>query len=122
MVAALAALGLAGVIAGLFAIRYCAAARRDARWRAVRAASYAAGALLAVGSYALRGRLSYAGEGPEGPGTVVGIPFFVAFTDASGAGGVTFLTVPLALLNALFWFLLPQLLLAAFALTRRRKR
>jgi hypothetical protein len=122
LVAALAALGLAGVIAGLFALRYCAGARTGARWKALRAASYVLGALLAVGSYALRSQLSYAGEGPNGPGTVVGIPFFVAFTDANGAGGVTFLTVPLALLNAVFWFLLPQLLLAAFALTQRRKR
>ena len=104
------------MIAGLFALRYCLRARSDARWKALRAASYVLGAVLAVGSYVLRSQLSYAGEGPGGPGTVVGIPFFVAFTDASGAGGVTFLTVPLALLNGVFWFLLPQFLLAVLAL------
>ncbi|MBI3372862.1 MAG: hypothetical protein HY017_14045 [Betaproteobacteria bacterium] len=119
---AFAALGLAGVIAGLFALRYCLGVRTDRLWKSLRAASYLLGAVLAACSYALRGHLSYAGDGPDGPGTVIGIPFFVAFTDASGAGGVTFLTVPLALLNAVFWFLLPQLPLAAFALMQRNKR
>lgn len=122
MVGAFAALGLIGLIAGLFALRYCLGVRKDAIWKALRAGSYVLGAVLAVCSYVLRGDLSYAGEGPDGPGTVIGIPFFIAFTDASGAGGVSFLTVPLALLNAVFWFLLPQLLLAAFALTRRNGR
>ena len=122
MVGALAALGLSGVIAGLFALRYCLGVRSDARWKALRAASYVLGVVLAAGSYALRDHLSYAGEGPNGPGTVIGIPFFVAFTDASGAGGVSFLTVPLALLNGVFWFLLPQFLLAALTLTHRKKR
>ena len=122
MVGALAALGLAGVIAGLFALRYCLGVGADARWKALRAASYALGLVLAVGSYVLRAQLSYAGEGPNGPGTVIGIPFFVAFTDAGGAGGVSFLTVPLALLNGVFWFLLPQFLLAAIALAQRKRR
>lgn len=119
MVGAFAALGLAGLVAGLFALRYCLGMHKDALWKALRAGSYLLGAVLAVCSYVLRGYLSYAGEGPDGPGTVIGIPFFVAFAGADGAGSISFLTVPLALLNGVFWFLLPQFPLAALVFAAR---
>jgi len=122
MVPALAALGLLGIVLGALAFRYASALGRRALpppgWRGGRIAALAAGALLAAGSWVLRDGLSYAGEGPNGPGTVIGLPFFVAFVDADGRGGVSFLTLPLALLNAAFWFLLPQLILALYGILR----
>lgn len=117
LVPLLAALGLAGIIAGVLAWRY-AAARSG---RAAMAVAYGAGALLALASWFARDAFAYAGEGPDGPGTVIGVPFFVAFVDASGRGGISFLTAPLALLNAAFWFLLPQCGLALYARLRRRE-
>ncbi len=126
LVPALAALGLAGIIVGILALRTVSAiARRETPprgWRSGRAIAFAAGGVLAVLSWSLRETLSYAGEGPGGPGTVVGLPFFVAFVDATGQGGVSFLTVPLALLNAAFWFLVPQLGLALYGILRLKER
>jgi len=52
---------------------------------------------------------------------VIGVPFFVAFVDASGKGGISLLTAPLALLNAVFWFLLPQLVLALYGILRSKE-
>ncbi len=125
LVPALAALGLAGIIAGVFALRTVSAVARRATpprgWRHGRMLAFAAGGVLAVLSWVLRESLSYAGEGPEGPGTVVGLPFFVAFIDAAGRGGMSFLTVPLVLLNAVFWFLVPQLGLALYGILRLKE-
>lgn len=117
LVPLLAALGLAGIIAGALAWRY--ASTRSAR--AARLAAYGAGVALALLSWFARDSFAYAGQGPEGPGTVIGVPFFVAFVDASGRGGISFLTAPLALLNAAFWFLLPQCGLALYGMLRRRR-
>ena len=125
LVPALAALGLAGIIAGIFALRAVSAVARRASpprgWRRGRMLAFAAGGALAVLSWVLRESLSYAGEGPDGPGTVVGLPFFVAFIDATGRGGMSFLTVPLALLNAVFWFLVPQMGLAFYGILRAKE-
>ncbi|KPK03496.1 MAG: hypothetical protein AMJ64_15515 [Betaproteobacteria bacterium SG8_39] len=113
----LAAFGLAGIVAGALALRY--ASRHSGR--AANAAAYGIGAVLALASWFARESLAYAGEGPSGPGTVIGVPFFVAFVDASGKGGITFLTAPLALANAAFWFLLPQCALALYGMLRRKE-
>ncbi|MDX1375117.1 MAG: hypothetical protein R3357_06100 [Burkholderiales bacterium] len=112
-----AALGLAGLVAGALALRYVA--RRSSR--GARLAAYGAGAVLALLSWFARESLAYVAEGPDGPGTVIGLPFFVAFVDAGGKGGVSFLTAPLALLNAAFWFLLPQCGLALYGMLRRKE-
>jgi len=108
LVPLLAALGLIGIVAGTLAWRY--AAPRSGR--AAKSVAYGIGAALAAASWFARDSLAYVGDGPNGPGTVIGIPFFVAFIDSAGKGGITFLTLPLALLNAAFWFLLPQVVLA----------
>ena len=117
LVPLLAALGLVGIIAGALAWRH--AARRAGRM--AMGVAYGIGAALALASWLARDSLAYAGEGPNGPGTVIGIPFFVAFVDAGGKGGMTFLTAPLALLNAAFWFLLPQLFLALYGMLHARE-
>lgn len=110
-----ALIGLLGIVLGILALRTL---ERDLRrsgvvpaWKAARWCALSIGVLLAVGSWLGREWLSYSGNGPQAPGTVVGWPFFVAFRNAGEAGGITFLTFPLAVLNAAFWFLLPQLLL-----------
>jgi len=117
LVPLLAALGLVGIIAGALAWHH--AARRAGR--VAMGVAYGIGAALALASWLARDSLAYAGEGPNGPGTVIGIPFFVAFVDAAGKGGMTFLTAPLALLNAAFWFLLPQLFLALYGMLHARE-
>jgi len=117
LVPLLAALGLAGIIAGALAWRH-ATPRAGC---AAKGLTYGIGAALAAASWLARDSLAYAGEGPNGPGTVIGIPFFVAFVDADGKGGISFLTAPLALLNAAFWFLLPQLFLALYGMLRGRE-
>ncbi|MEJ2175855.1 MAG: hypothetical protein P8Y76_13355 [bacterium] len=116
LVPLLAALGLIGIVAGTLAWRH--AAPRSGR--AAKSVAYGIGLVLALLSWFARDSLAYAGDGPNGPGTVIGIPFFVAFVDATGKGGVTFLTVPLALLNAVFWFLLPQFVLALTGMLRAK--
>jgi hypothetical protein len=116
LVPLLAALGLVGIIAGALAWRH--AARRAGR--VAMGVAYGAGAALALASWFARESLAYAGEGPAGPGTVIGVPFFIAFVDAGGQGGITFLTAPLALANAAFWFLLPQCALALYGMLRRK--
>jgi len=117
LVPLLAALGLIGIVAGTLAWRH--AAPRSGR--AAKSVAYGIGAALAAASWFARDSLAYAGEGPNGPGTVIGIPFFVAFVDATGKGGMTFLTAPLALLNAAFWFLLPQIVLALYGMLRAKR-
>ena len=117
LVPLLAAFGLVGVITGVLALRY--ASPRSGR--AAKALAYGAGAALALASWFARESFTYAGQGPDGPGTVIGVPFFVAFIDATGKGGITFLTVPLALANAAFWFLLPQCGLVLYGILRRRR-
>jgi len=117
LVPLLAALGLIGIVAGTLAWRH--AAPRSGR--AAKSVAYGIGAALAAASWFARDSLAYTGEGPNGPGTVIGIPFFVAFVDATGKGGMTFLTAPLALLNAAFWFLLPQIVLALYGMLRAKR-
>jgi hypothetical protein len=117
LVPLLAALGLIGIVAGTLAWRYASPRAGGA----AKSVAYAIGAGLAAASWFARDSLAYAGDGPNGPGTVIGIPFFVAFVDATGEGGVTFLTAPLALANAAFWFLLPQCVLALRGMLRRRQ-
>jgi len=117
LVPLLAALGLIGIVAGALAWRYAA----PRAGRAAKGVAYAVGAALALGSWLARESLAYAGVGPNGPGTVIGVPFFVAFVDASGKGGISLLTAPLALLNAVFWFLLPQLVLALYGILRSKE-
>lgn len=116
LVPLLAALGLIGIVAGTLAWRH--AAPRSGR--AAMIVAYGIGAGLALLSWFARDSLAYAGEGPNGPGTVIGIPFFVAFIDSAGKGGITFLTIPLALANAAFWFLLPQIVLALHGMLRAK--
>lgn len=113
----LAALGLIGIVAGALAWRHAA----PRTGRAAKSAAYGVGAVLALASWFARDSLAYTGVGPNGPGTVIGIPFFVAFVDATGKGGMTFLTAPLALLNGAFWFLLPQPVLALYGMLRGRQ-
>jgi hypothetical protein len=113
-----AGLGLIGIILGIKAGRY--ASRSTARapgaapWKWIRAGAVAVGFALATGSLVLATGLSYSVTTPEGPGRIVGWPFFVAYFDETGHDYVGFLTLLGGLDNFLFWFLVPQFMFAAY--------
>ncbi len=74
----------------------------------------ALGLALAVGSWLLTFFMGYPVSVEPKPGRVVGIPFFVAYFDSEGRDYVGPLTLPGAIANSLFWFLVPQLVLRFF--------
>jgi hypothetical protein len=70
---------------------------------------------LAIASFFFVTVLGYPISTPEGPGRIVGWPFFVAYFDSKGRDYVGFLTYVGALGNFVFWLLAPQFVLAAYA-------
>ena len=55
-------------------------------------------------------------------GRVAGVPFIVAYFDAGGADYVGPLTMPAVVLNAVFWFLVPQIIMYVAFARRLRHR
>lgn len=118
LVIVLALIGLAGIIAGLVALRR--------NWQRAKGGTavvphqrrlwvvLALGLALAVGSWLLTFFMGYPVSVEPKPGRVVGIPFFVAYFDSEDRDYVGPLTLPRAIANSLFWFLVPQLVLRFF--------
>ena len=111
--------GIIGIIAGVLALKFVdrAASRAPsaAPWRVIRTSALVAGSCLVVATYVWVTALGYEISTPEGSGRIVGLPFFVAFFDARGADYIGWITYVGALGNAVFWFLVPQLGVAAYA-------
>jgi len=113
-------LGLAGLVYGIIAFRSLRKrATTDAsvpvvRWRSI---ALAIGVVLGVASWPLTGAMSY----PYADGRAAGVPFMAAYFDARGLDYVGAITLLSVAGNALFWFLVPQVLLYA-ALSRVRQR
>ncbi len=114
----LALLGLLGLIGGLYAAnragRLARAASAPLKWRRLRWGAFAVGALLGGASWPLTYFMGYSVSTPDGPGRIVGLPFFVAFFDSRGSDYVGTLSLLTAGANCLFWFLLPQIALVGF--------
>jgi hypothetical protein len=122
LIIAFASLGLVGIFLGARAWRYasrCAAqASTAAPWMWLRIGAFLVGLALAIASLLLILRFSY--PAPDGSGRIVGWPFFVAYFDPAGDDYVGWITYAGVLGNFVFWLLVPQFLLAAYA--RRRTR
>jgi hypothetical protein len=113
-----ASLGLVGIALGIKAWRYVsrsATRSPQPQWKRLRFAALIVGAALAIASFFFVTVLGYPVATPEGPGRIVGWPFFVAYFDSEGRDYVGFLTYIGALGNFVFWLLVPQFLLAAYA-------
>ena len=113
-----AALGLLGIVLGIRAWRYVsrsAARAPDPRWKWLRVGAIVVGLSLATASFFFVTAFGYPISTPEGPGRIVGWPFLEAFFDSAGSDYVGFITYVGALGNVIFWFLVPQFLLAVYA-------
>jgi len=114
-----ASAGIVGIILSIRAWRYVsrlvARAPTAARWTTIRAAAFIVGLVLAVASLVLVTGLSYPVSTEDGPGRIAGLPFFVAYFDSQGRDYVGLLSYIGWLGNFVFWLLVPQIVLAAYA-------
>lgn len=113
-----ASAGVIGIALGSSAVRYLsrsAARAPQPQWKWIRFTALIVGLALAIASFFFVTALAYPISTPEGPGRIVGWPFFVAYFDSEGRDYVGFLTYFGAIGNFAFWLLVPQLLLAAYA-------
>jgi len=119
LILAFASAGVVGIILSIRALRYvsrsAARAPTAARWTTLRAGALIVGLVLAVASLVLVTGLSYPVSTEDGPGHVAGLPFFVAYFDSQGRDYVGLLSYIGWLGNYVFWLLVPQLVLAAYA-------
>src|SRR5215813_6840665 len=109
--------GLAGIVAGFFALRSIARTSRGvrpSRWLTVRISSVAVGLILGVASWPLTYWMAYSMATPEGPARIVGLPFFVAFFDSAGRDYVSAWTLWGCVGNVLFWFMVPQIAVSIY--------
>jgi len=115
-----ASVGLVGIVLGFWAWRYVSrfSAGSPRSWFRIRIAALVLGLALAIASFIFVTGLSYPVSTPDGPGRIVGWPFFVAYFDSEGRDYVGLLTYVGTAGNFVFWLLLPQFFLAAYA---RRK-
>ena len=117
LILAFASLGLIGIILGIWSWRYVSHSARSAlqpQWKRLRLGALIVGLALALASIFLVSALGYPVSTEDGPGRIVGWPFFVAFFDSSGRDYVGFITYVGGLGNFVFWFLVPQFFLAAY--------
>ena len=80
-------------------------------------AALVVGVLLGTASWPLTYWMGYPIRVEAEAGRIAGFPFFVAYFDSEGRDYVGPLTMPGAVANSLFWFLVPQFVL--FLLSRR---
>jgi hypothetical protein len=114
----LAAFGLFGVIAGMLALisnyRLPRGSGLPGNWSGLRKLATFVGAVVGLATWPLTYFMGDPISTPDGPGRVVGIPFFVAFFDSAGRDYVGPLTLPGAVANVAFWALFPQVVLYAY--------
>jgi hypothetical protein len=122
----LASVGIVGIVSGVVAWRFLRsleATKSGRKLATLRLAALIIGIAAAGVSWPLTGRMSYSYAGTNGnAGRVAGIPFMAAYFDAHGFDYVGPLTMPAVLGNALFWFMVPQLALAGYAVARKWTR
>ena len=123
---ALAILGLSSLVCGTLAfraIRRFATDRADGAVTRSRRFALKVGAVLGLATWPLTYWMSYPYADDTGRvGRVAGVPFFVAYFDADGFDYVGPLTLPAVVLNAVFWFLVPQIVMYAALARRLRHR
>jgi phosphate/sulfate permease len=109
--------GLAGLVAGAWALR---SVQRRARagtpppyWGRLRVLAVIAGLCVAIVPFVFSTFLGYPVSGPDGTGRIIGVPFAAAFFDSEGNDFVGPITLVATAANSMFWFMIPQLALAA---------
>jgi len=121
-----ALIGVAGVVAGGFAFRFVReVARSETRppnLIALRRVALAVGVMFGVASWPLTGAIGYAYRTSSGVGRIVGLPFMVAYFDATGHDYLSPLTLPAALGNSIFFALCPQIILSGYVIAQRFRR
>ena len=126
LITVFATIGLVGLVAGVFALRFISRVRRSGEapphWHRLRCTTLVFGALLGIGSWPLTFWLGYPIVTPEGPGRIVGLPFFVAFFDSAGRDYVGSVTLLGCIANLAFWFMVPQVIAALYGARWRRRR
>ena len=115
----LAAIGIVGLIFGFWSIFYL---RKFARteyatpfWKKLRIGVLVFAILIALLTWPGTYFMGYPFKGENETVRIVGIPFFVAYFDSEGRDYVGPLTLPGVIMNGLFWFVCPHLLLAAYS-------
>ena len=125
MASILMIVGILGLVAGALAVRANFRLSRGPdmppRWRSFRVLSIMLGVAVGLSTYPLTYRMGYTVSAPDGPGRVVGIPFFVAYFDAAGNDYIGWITLAGTVANALFWFLVPQILLWLYGVRWSRR-
>jgi hypothetical protein len=123
---ALAVLGLILIFVGFIALWYCvrvaASIDRPKNWRSCLAGAVILGVALALASWPGTYWLGYPlGSTYAGPGRAVGIPFMAAWFDSEGRDYVGPMTLPAVCANAVFWLLVPSMILGAHGWRHRRR-
>ena len=119
-------LGIVGLVLGVISLCYnIFTSKKRSCFIAI-----AIGILVAAGSIYGKGFLRYpvpeqstriSGiNSPGGIAYIIGIPFFVSFRDADGMGQGNPFPQPGLIANALFWFLVPQIILAIAQRVQKR--
>lgn len=124
IISVLAIIGLLILIFGFWSIlyvnRFTKSERASPNWKKLRAAVLLIGLIIGVlswpGTFFMGYPLSSNGETIR----VVGIPFIVAYFDSDGRDYIGPLTLLSVFGNGIFWFLLPQIVLAIHTKCRKR--
>jgi len=115
-------LGLVGILAGVVALWHngitAATGSRPRHWRLVLIAALGVGMLLAASQFSIAFMPGYAFDNGEGEGTAVGFPFLVVYFDSAGRDYPALSGV---CMNAVFWFMAPQIFIALYAWRRARR-
>ena len=110
-------IGIVGTVIGVISLCYNILISKKRSWFI----AIVFGIFIAAGSVYGRGFLRYpvpeqdtrisGTNSPGGMPYIIGIPFFVSFRDADGMGQGNPFPQPGLIANALFWFLVPQIIL-----------
>ncbi len=131
LILVLAAFGLAvlavGIVAVWFVWRVVPQGQVPPKWNLLRWIVVGVGLFMAICVLAWPTAFGYPYRaypegGPESLGRVVGMPFMEAWFDSEGADYSGPLTLPAAIANAVAWFLIPHIALAAYGRAHRNRR
>jgi hypothetical protein len=125
VVIAIAVVGLILIIVAFMALLFCfriaGSTERPKHWRGLLAGTFAFGLVLACASWPGTYFLGYPLPDPEGGyGRIAGIPFVAAWFDSEGRDYVGTITLPAVIGNAVFWLLIPQMMLASYGKRHQR--
>ena len=89
-------------------------------WSSLRNITIIIGLIIGVSSWLGTSFFCYSFPTTEGGGRVIGIPFYIEVFDPYGPEDKSQYRILSTIGNALFWFLLPQIILLVYGLIRRK--